>query len=286
MNLLKVIIYKRPTPDPSRIWWCATGPLAFLPIHAAGIYGRDKKISASCLSEFAISSYTPTIATLLERREKRATEHNSNKLLMISQPNTPCLPPIPGTTREIRAVEKLLEGTRNVVLCLEGEVASKGRVSEEMEKYGWIHLACHAVQDLNNSLESGFYLADTQCLELAEIVKKNLLSAEFAFLSACQTSTGDEKLAEEAVHLAGGMLAAGYRGVIATMWSIQDHYGPEIAASFYSHILSKVKAAGGSDLDSTVAASALHAATQELRTTLGDTEASLLVWVPYVHMGF
>ena len=30
---------------PPRIWWCPTGPLAFLPIHAAGIYkeGHQKK---------------------------------------------------------------------------------------------------------------------------------------------------------------------------------------------------------------------------------------------------
>ncbi|KAF8911677.1 CHAT domain-containing protein [Gymnopilus junonius] len=284
--ILDGLAISRPTPDPSRIWWCATGPLAFLPIHAAGIYGRDKKVPASCLSDYAISSYTPTIATLLESKMKMAkgfTQCETNKLLMISQPDTPHLPPIPGTTREILAIEKLLEGTGITALCLERDVASKGRVLQEMERHGWIHLACHAVQELNNSLESRFYLAGTQCLELSEIIKKNLPHAKFAFLSACQTSTGNEKLAEEAVHLAGGMLAAGYLSVVATMWSIQDCYGPEIASSFYSHILIS---ANGADLDSTAAASALHAATQKLRKTLGDTEASLLAWVPYVHMGF
>jgi hypothetical protein len=39
-------------------------------------------------------------------------------------------------------------------------------------------------------------------LELSEIIKMKLVGADLAYLSACQTSTGDEKLSEEAVHLA------------------------------------------------------------------------------------
>ena len=39
---------------------------------------------------------------------------------------------------------------------------------------------------------------------------KSLEPAELAFLSACQTATGYEKLPEEAVHLVAGMLAAGF----------------------------------------------------------------------------
>ena len=50
-------------------------------------------------------------------------------------------------------------------------------------------------------------------------MKKRLPKVQLAFLSACQTSVGDKSLSEEAVHLAAGMLAVGYRGVIATMWS-------------------------------------------------------------------
>ena len=55
---------------------------------------------------------------------------------------------------------------------------------------------------------------------------------DLAFLSACQKSTGDGRLSEEAVHLAAGMLAAGYRGVIATMWLIRDRYASEFAKVF------------------------------------------------------
>ncbi|PPQ90733.1 hypothetical protein CVT25_010170 [Psilocybe cyanescens] len=111
--------------------------------------------------------------------------------------------------------------------------------------------------------------------------------ADLAFLSACQTSTGDEKLSEEAVHLAGGMLAAGYKDVVATMWSIKDSYGPKLAEAFYKNLLSyKVEDETGSKrLSSEGAAHALHYATQEMQKTLDNSESSLLMWVPFVHFG-
>ncbi|KAJ7703440.1 hypothetical protein B0H14DRAFT_2230098, partial [Mycena olivaceomarginata] len=55
-------------------------------------------------------------------------------------------------------------------------------------------------------------------LTLSRIIQLNLPHAVFAYLSACQTATGEQKLQEESVHLAAGILLAGYRGVIATMW--------------------------------------------------------------------
>jgi CHAT domain-containing protein len=89
-----------------------------------------------------------------------------------------------------------------------------------METHSWIHFACHAVQE-SKPTKSAFCLHDKH-LELSTIITKSFPYADFAFLSACQTATGDENLSEEAVHLAAGLMLAGYRGVIATMWSIKD----------------------------------------------------------------
>ncbi|KAJ3522467.1 hypothetical protein NMY22_g11879 [Coprinellus aureogranulatus] len=109
-----------------------------------------------------------------------------------------------------------------------------------------------------------------------------------AFLSACQTSVGEEKLADEAVHLAAGMLAAGYRRVVATMWSINDEHAPKVAKSFYQYLWdhpTDVSRAGG--FDGSLSAYALHHAIRELRQDLGNnSERSLLVWVPFVHFGY
>lgn len=154
-----------------------------------------------------------------------------------------------------------------------------------MNKYTCVHLACHAKQDTNEPLRSGFHLHDGR-LELSKIIQANMTNADLAFLSACETSTGDEKLSEEAVHLAAGMLAAGYRGVVGTMWSIKDKYASEIAESFYDDLLMRSAAAGTPDIDGRHAGQSLHhAITHGIREKLGNTPESLLVWVPYVHFG-
>ena len=149
----------------------------------------------------------------------------------------------------------------------------------QLDKFNFVHLACHAVQDSNLPLNSSFHLQDGQ-LRLSEIIKKNT-TADFAFLSACQTSTGDEKLSEEVVHLAAGMLVAGYRGVVATMWSIQDKHCPQISEDFYTHLLSESKGTFGPER----AAYAMHYAVQRLQKKLDNSDTSLLAWVPYVHYG-
>ncbi|KDR70421.1 hypothetical protein GALMADRAFT_144721 [Galerina marginata CBS 339.88] len=268
---------QKPPSDLSRIWWCATGPLAFLPIHAAGIYDGS---TSSTLSDFAISSYIPTVKTLIERvKTPRNADTKKAGLFMISQPDTPNQLPIPGTTKEVRAIQRLLEKKGIRVLCLERASATVNHGIANMEKYSCVHFACHAFQNTEEPLKSGFILHDGR-VELATVIQKHSVGADLAFLSACQTSTGDEKLSEEAVHLAAGMLAAGYRGVVATMWSIQDKYGPKIAEDFYANLIERPEGLG-----SDAAARALHHATQNLRKILGDSESSLVCWVPYVHFG-
>ena len=151
-----------------------------------------------------------------------------------------------------------------------------------METHSCIHFACHARQNTHEPLKSKFTLYDGD-LELSEIIKKQLVGADLAYLSACETSTGDEKLSEEAVHLAAGMLAAGYRGVVATMWSISDRHSSQVAEDFYAKLISQnLELEQSSGLYTDGAAHALHYSTQKLRKQLGD---SALDWIPYVHFG-
>ena len=82
-----------------RIWWCATGPLAFLPIHAAGIYATSTSKAGPTLSDFAISSYIPNVRALTERVLNNPQVLNKNKenkpaFFLISQPATPNQPRI------------------------------------------------------------------------------------------------------------------------------------------------------------------------------------------------
>ena len=275
---------QRPEPpsDLSRIWWCPTGPLAFLPIHAAGIYNEAHM---DCILDYVVSSYTPTVSSFLERTRVSHSTEQANKVLVIAQPNTPGLPSLPGTKRELKAIQEKFSAANIPFLSLEGDPATIGRTMKELELHSCIHFACHGVQDTSHPLKSGFHLSDGR-LELWKVLQIQNTVADFAFLSACQTSKGEEGLPEEVIHLAAGLLAAGYRGVVGTMWSIQDRYGLKVADEFYTDLISRRSTMGVLSLVGSVgAAHALHYAIQRLREELGNSPSALLTWVPYVHMG-
>ncbi|TFK24032.1 hypothetical protein FA15DRAFT_742899, partial [Coprinopsis marcescibilis] len=261
-----------------RIWWCATGPLAFLPLHSAGIYDDE---DSDAIFDYAVSSYTPTVTSLTSRVKNALTSlDDTSGLFMVSQPDTPGLSRIPGTREEVRAIQTQLTSCGVRERMLEGSAATIEEGLRSMENYNNVHFACHAIQNKDDPLYSGFHFHDGP-LSLSTIIKKKLKNANLAFLSACQTSTGEEKLSEEAVHLAAGMLAAGYHGVVGTMWSISDNQAPEVAKDFYEYLL----AGGGAGIDASRASYALHHAIQSLRRRSGNSEHSLLTWVPYVHFG-
>ncbi|TFY73278.1 hypothetical protein EWM64_g10733, partial [Hericium alpestre] len=164
---------------------------------------------------------------------------------------------------------------------LAGEAATVAAVHAAMERSNWIHLACHAVQDPSDPLKSAFCLADGR-LQLQDIIRKSHPHADFAFLSACQTSTGDQKLSDEAVHLAAGMQLAGYRSIVATMWSIGDEDGPLVADEVYAHLFCDGQP------DSSRAAHALHHAVLKLQDTTKPDDRNdswFLRWVPFIHIG-
>ena len=219
---------------------------------------------------------------LAKRVKSPQVDNKRPALFMISQPQTPNKPHIPGTTKEVNTIKHLLKNHDMQVLCLEGEAATVDQGIKHMETHSCIHFACHATQNAFAPLKSEFVLHDGS-LELSEIIKKHLVAADLAYLSACQTSTGDEPLSEEAVHLAAGMLAAGYRGVVATMWSIFDKHGSEVAEDFYANLVAKSEEL--STFSSEDAAYALHHAIQKLQKKLDNSELSLLAWIPYVHFG-
>jgi len=57
---------------------------------------------------------------------------------------------------------------------------------------------------------------------LLEIMQQQITSSDYAFLFAGQTSIENEKVSDEAIHLAAATLAAGYRGVWKKTWYVKD----------------------------------------------------------------
>ncbi|KAJ7720183.1 CHAT domain-containing protein [Mycena metata] len=243
---------------PTRIWWCPTGPFAFLPIHAAGVYEGD---NPKCLSDYAISSYTPTLDALLALPPPKVLEP---KMLAVIQPE------IPGdhrldlrfTLEELRMIEQHVPKTWLTKLGTKEGPTYVERVLSLLPEASFVHFACHGLQDLVNPLESALVLGDGN-LTVSKIMQNPIQNASLAFLSASETAMGDEKVPDEAIHLAATMLFAGFRGVVGTMWTMHDEDGPEVVDVFYNHIFGTNPE---SHPDSTKAAEALHLAVNKLRT--------------------
>ncbi|KAF7366233.1 hypothetical protein MVEN_00500600 [Mycena venus] len=261
--------------DLGRIWWCPTGPLAFLPIHAAGLYGKDQAFGTK-LSDFMISSYTPSLTALIQGHRPQFESQTGLQLLAITQPLADGQSYIPGTQEEIKCIKQHAKG-KVPVLWLDRDMATIKEVQKGIKESRWVHFACHGVQSTSPT-ESSLLLAGSSRLTLSNIIELSLPNADLAFLSACQTATGSQQLQDESVHLAAGMLLAGYRGVIGTMWSIMDNDAPQVAGDVYAHLLEALPP------DSTRAAEALHLAVRKLREQPG-AKKSFLHWVPFIHFG-
>ncbi|KAG8725189.1 hypothetical protein FRC09_006425 [Ceratobasidium sp. 395] len=257
-----------PQNELPHITWCATGLLSFFPLHAAGRYDGTSQNTF----DLVVSSYTPTLAVLLAPNSSVAMPHTG--VLAVGQANTPGKSPLPKTVDELAIIEKHTAATG--YRQLDGPMATVDATLGTMDQYSWVHLACHAIQNRVDPMQSAFYLHDGR-LTLEAITRRAFKHKGLAFLSACQTATGDDELPDEAMHLAAGMLAAGYPTVIATMWSIKDEDGPEVAELVYGGLVK------GGKMDHTKAAMALYKATKKLRDKVGVEE--IWRWAPFIHIG-
>jgi tetratricopeptide (TPR) repeat protein len=212
-----------------RVWWCPTGPLTFLPIHAAGPYKRG---GGPDVNQCVVSSYTSTLAALVRARKR--TNSRQTKMVTVGLAETPGHRPLPDASTEVelicqRGFQRGLPFSR-----LEGANATTDAVLTALSTHTCAHFTCHGHQDHHRPTDTALQLHDGP-LRLSTIASRRLDHADFAFLSACHTGRGADSYPDEAMHVAGGLYFAGFRGVIATMWALGDDTGPAMAELFYMH---------------------------------------------------
>ena len=172
-------------------------------------------------------------------------------------------------------MKEVIKNSTSITL-LESSAGSVEEVLGLMKEVDWVHFACHGIQDPTSPTNSGLCLANEQRLKVSDIITLSRSRGSLAFLSACQTATGDKELSDEAIHIAAGMLFAGYSGVIGTMWSISDSLAPDVARYVYKELFRDDKRP-----DYREAARALHEAIKRAR----DRGAKFADWVPFIHLG-
>ena len=249
----------------------------FLPIHAAGFYTAEYSQSGHKVFDFVVSSYAPTLSILAPSPNPSVVPGRDLRLLAVRQPSSDGLPYLSGVPTELGRIMTIIkESPSGCTTLLEPSVGTVEEVLAPMKEVDWVHFACHGTQDASDPINSGLCLADRRRLKISDITALSRPRGGLAFLSACQTATGNERLSDEAIHIAAGMLFSGFAGVIGTMWSISDSLAPDVARDVYEQLFR-----GGQRPDYREAARALHEAVGCAR----ECGASFVEWVPFIHLG-
>ncbi|KAF8150680.1 CHAT domain-containing protein [Crassisporium funariophilum] len=247
-----------------RVWWCLTGPLTYLPVHAAGPPNNF------------VQSYTSTLGALLRARSPHAAR--SEKIILTAvglyEFGTGGKSSLPNVKLEIEVLREVVG--QDKIMVLMNEEATLDQVAIQLSRSTWLHLACHGQQgNTQDPLRSGLVLYNDAKLDLERIISTPIPAAEFVFLSACETAMGDVELTNESLHLAGGMIFAGFKATIGTLWSMNDNDGPVITKAVYTHLF-KEREPNVKDT-----AEALHKAVNSLRAQGAPSHR----WVPFIHIG-
>jgi hypothetical protein len=226
VELIKYVQKARGRARP-RVHWCPIGEMAFLPIHAAGVYTGG---APECCSDYVVSSYTPTLSALKRARDGLTSRPCASLTVLAAAADTsPGMPPLSNVKGEVKDVVNLAQQTNHINTIEYGldAMVSVREVAEALPRADIVHLACHGVQNREDPLESGFCLGDGR-LSVSELMNIKLDRAILAFLSACETAKGDEAQPDQTIHLAAAMLFCGFRSVIGTMWCAWP--GSEVSA--------------------------------------------------------
>ncbi|MGW6932931.1 CHAT domain-containing protein [Lentzea sp. NPDC054927] len=251
--------------NPSRLWWCPTGLLSLLPLHAAGHHAEGR---GRTVLDRVVSSYTPTVRALRQSQERTATSNQRMLVVAVTGDGEMSLESV---ARDRDLLTQLFGDSCTV---LQGAAAIKKDVRDALVNHGFVHFSCHGVQDLTAPSKGGLVLQDGT-LTVTDVVATEH-HGEFAFLSACKTAVGGTALADEAITLAAALHYTGYRHVIGTMWSVYDKTAGEVADVVYRNLT----ATGAFAVDRS--AQALHDAVSEVRRA-GDGRLS--TWTPFTHTG-
>ena len=256
-------------PRQSRIWWCPTAEFSLLPLHAAAPYRKDQPR----FTDLYISSYTPTLSALISARRPNSFNlaTQQKRFIAIGQAQAAGESTLLSVGSELANIGQCVDGLATF-MHIQGQESCISRVKEELCKNDWVHLACHGLPNRKQPFTSSFALHDGH-FTIQHIIRCDLENPEFAYLSACHTTVGDEESPDEVIHLVSAMQFTGFRSVIGTMWAVDDAQTNKITSVFYRHMTGE-----SGSLDHTRAAFALWKTMRSVNVPLDQR-------ILYIHIG-
>ena len=265
-----------PAGEPfPRVWWCPTGPLTELPLHAAG---QPSPVGASGdnAMDRVCSSYTPTLRALIEARAVQPLQRDADDLLIVENPAHPQTANLKFAREEVAAIRELLGGTAAISSgrVLQGAAATRSAVLALLGRASALHFIGHAIQTPDPAA-GGLVLSDGT-LTLAEISALRFPGGALAYLSACDTALTDNLL-PDVVTLAAAFHVCGFRSVIAALSVVTDRAAADVGIGVYQRLIlphGYLRAEGSGQ--------ALHGTLRAVR----DRNPSAFPWyAAFIHIG-
>jgi CHAT domain-containing protein len=148
-----------------------------------------------------VSSYTPTISSLLSARKALVPIKKQNVQALIAavpRPFSLLWDDLASAKEEGNTVKATLpKGAVISLHCMDNAAnedtggVTANALLEKIAEATILHLACHGRQDPENALNSGFVMSD-EMLTIERLMHVPLPQAFMAFLSACETAKGDQ----------------------------------------------------------------------------------------------
>lgn len=164
---------------------------------------------------------------------------------------------LPGTKTEVDSIEKLFNKKFLQTVRYSEHAATETAIKNDTVSYSLIHIATHGYLDMNpeddyieSMIHSGLLFSgvcdipgidsetdDDGILTSYEIAQLNLSKTELVVLSACQSGLGTIDNQEGMLGLQRGLLIAGAKKVLVSLWKIDDVVTAEWMYYFYSNLV-------------------------------------------------
>jgi CHAT domain-containing protein len=224
------------------------GRLHGLPFHVLPHQGH-------ALGETHVVSYV-TAAAQLRGATVDAPLHGQRALVVGDPAFDPAVHPslrrLPGAEVEASAVAET-----NRVRPLIGADAAEETIRRDLARCDLVHLAAHGRLDPIAPSDSSIVLAGRDELTVSDLVGLRI-DSQLVVLSACDSGRGSASLGGDVVGLARGLLAAGVRRSVVSLWPVDDAPACATMSLFHQHLA-----------EGAPTSMALHSAQQAIRAMSG-----------------
>jgi len=198
------------------------GPLHSLPFHA--LYDGSEYL----IDHFGIC-YAPSASIFAYDPTRLSWKESPSLILGISDTRTPFI------QEEIEAVAKVVPRSK----VLFGPDATEQRLLEEGKACQIIHIASHGHFRPDSPLFSAIRLGDG-LLNLYDLYRMNL-PVELLTLSGCVTGMNAVEEGDELLGLTRGLLYAGARSLLLSLWDVDDRSTADFMRHFYRELQDRRK---------------------------------------------